>query len=132
MSEQLTIKEFLTTAVAVEAANYSGNSSIHSFVPDSDGRIGVTMSGSYTVEEMRAKLADLEHIQHAFNVASVESAPEVVNVRCMRRFCVIDTLGKPRIAERDYRSKAAAREKCATLQAPGVVHGRYVVTFQEC
>jgi hypothetical protein len=68
MNSKRTVSRFLRTAVAAAAAGHSGNSRIEDFSPDSDGRVGRTFSGAYTVEEVRALLADLERVQRAYVV----------------------------------------------------------------
>jgi hypothetical protein len=61
-----TITKFLQTDMARRAAEHSGYSTIGDFQADSDGRVGIAMDGHYTVDEMRAKLADVERVQQAY------------------------------------------------------------------
>ena len=69
MSKSVTA--FLKTDEAIEAAEYSGNSHIHDFSPDSDshihGRVARSFSGVYTVDEVVALLADLWRVQAAYD-----------------------------------------------------------------
>lgn len=62
------VARFLKTDEAREAAGRSGYSCIEDFQPDDHPqRIGVSMRGWYTVDELKGKLADLEYVQAAFD-----------------------------------------------------------------
>jgi hypothetical protein len=62
-----TVTAFLLTEIFQDAARHSGNSQPADFRPDSDGRISRAFSGDYTVDEIRALLADLERVQAAYD-----------------------------------------------------------------
>ncbi len=60
------VTAFLQTEEFESAAGVSGNSSACDFTADSDGRVARSFGGGYTVDEVRALLRDLEHVQAAY------------------------------------------------------------------
>lgn len=65
LSAGRTVTAFLQTEEFEKASHCSGNSEPADFKADSDGRVARTFGGAYTVEEVRALLHDLEHVQAA-------------------------------------------------------------------
>ena len=70
---------FLKSEAFRDAASYSGNSDPAQFAADSDGRVGIGFGGHYTVDEVKAKLADLERVQNAFDMWAARLGPKVPN-----------------------------------------------------
>ena len=68
-----TVTAFLKTEAFKAAARYSGNSDPRDFSPDSDGRVARAFGGAYTVDEVRALLADLERVQAAYDAWQPEA-----------------------------------------------------------
>jgi hypothetical protein len=66
----MTVKEFLKTVAAAEAAEQSGNCNLSDFSPDGYHRVALHFSGYYTVPEVKSLLRDLERVQAAYDVAS--------------------------------------------------------------
>lgn len=63
--DRRTVSAFLKTEEFETAANVSGNTVRSGYSADSDGRVAYEMRGGYTVEEVKAILRDLEHVQAA-------------------------------------------------------------------
>lgn len=113
----ITVSAWLKTAAAADAANVSGNTTIRDYQPDSDGRIGLKFGGAYTVDEVRALLRDLEHVQAAYDaVAYTEPKAPFASVK--GGYSVDPTNGELYCAECDREENEPHHVECSRDKCP--------------